>query len=555
MPLPPLGEHELLVFWCQLSVLLLAARLGGGLARRLGQPRVIGELIAGVLLGPSVVGVAWPEGWRWLFPADDRQAGLLLGLSWFGIVLLLMTTGAETDLSAVRRQGRAAAAVAIGSLLVPLAAGGTVGALLPETFVGEDGRRWVFAAFVGIALAISSLPVAARILDDLGLLSRPIGQLVVAVAVTNDVVGWILLGVLVGFAETGSVSVGGLLVAVLGTAGVGIVVLGAGARLLDRTLDLVRPRNSGPAASASIAILFTVAVGALTQALGVEVVIGAFVAGIAIGQSRLGSDPMMHHVETLTAGVFAPLFFAVAGLRVDLRALDGLDVLIGAIIVTVVATAAKIGGSYLGARIGGLSRAEAFGVGSALNARGALEVVVATVGLVDRGAEQRVVRRSGADGDHHVGARRAAAPDRVHQRERLERASPRAWRRRIGGDPERTSGMTVPGGSIARRRHAVVTIDPAIRLPLTSTTRSTPGTSTSLSARRAVCFHPGAASTTTSSSVSRICRSWRTCASSSSLVISQSTRPINWSRFGVDPARSGQFAVERATPPRDAAPV
>lgn len=381
VPLPPLGEHELLVFWCQLVTLLVAARAGGYVARRVGQPRVIGELLAGVALGPSLLGEVWPTGWRWLFPDDDRQAGLLLGLAWFGIVLLLMTTGAETDLAVIRRQGRAASTTAIGSLFVPLGAGIALGWWLPDQFLGDEGGRGIFAVFIGIALAISSLPVAARILSDLGLLVRPMGQLVMTVAMTNDIIGWILLGLLAGLAETGAVSIEDLVVGIVGMLAVTIVVLGLGARAIDVVAEAAQARDGGPAASASIAILFTVIVGAMTQALGLEVVIGAFLAGIAIGRSRLATEPIMGHIEVITAAVFAPLFFAVAGVRVDLGALRHTDVLLGAVLITAVATFGKLSGSYVGARWGGLSRADAFGASAALNARGALEIVVATVGL------------------------------------------------------------------------------------------------------------------------------------------------------------------------------
>lgn len=381
VPLPPLGEHQLLVFWCQLLVLLFVARLGGYLLRLIGQPRVVGELLAGVALGPSLFGQVWPEGWRWLFPDDAGQAGLLLGLAWFGIVLLLMTTGIETDLAAVRRQGRATLTTAFGSLVVPFAAGLGLGWWLPAGFTAPGTSRWIFAVFMGIALAISSLPVAARILGDLGLLHRPLGQLVLTVAMTNDVVGWILLGVLAGVAERGTVSIRELSVAIAGTAIVTAVVLGLGGRTLDAVLAAAQAREGGPAASASLVVLFTVGIGAITHAIGLEIVIGAFLAGIAIGRSRLADEPIVRHLDVVTAAVFAPLFFAVAGLRVDLTALGRPEVLAGAAVVVVVATAAKLLGSYVGARAGGVPRPDAFGIGAALNARGALEVVVATVGL------------------------------------------------------------------------------------------------------------------------------------------------------------------------------
>ncbi len=380
VPLPPLGDHELLLFWCQLLVLLVGARLGGYALRLVGQPRVVGELLAGVLLGPTLFGQVWPRGWAWLFPDDDRQAGLLLGLAWFGIVLLLVTTGAETDLAAIRRQGRAVVTTTLGSLLIPFAAGVAVGWILPADFVGSDSRV-TFAVFIGVALAISSLPVAARILSDLGLLHRPFGQLVMAVAMTNDVVGWILLGVLAGVAENGNVSLSGVVVAIIGMAIVTAVVLVAGAHFLDGVLGAVSRRDGGPAAVMSIVVLFAVLVGAITHAIGLEVVIGAFLAGIAIGRSRLVTDTVREQLDTMTAAVFAPLFFAVAGLRVDLTELDRRSVLVGVVVVVVVATSAKLIGAYVGARMGGLSAHDAFAVGAALNARGALEVVVATVGL------------------------------------------------------------------------------------------------------------------------------------------------------------------------------
>jgi Kef-type K+ transport system membrane component KefB len=381
VPLPPLGDHELLVFWVQLLVLLFVARAGGYLTRAIRQPRVVGELCAGVLLGPSIAGEIWPRGWHWLFPDSDRQAGLLLGLAWFGIVLLLMTTGAETDPSEIRRQGRAASWTAIGSLVVPLAAGVGLGWKLPDSFVGASSGRTTFAFFIGIALAISSLPVAARIMGDLGVLSTPVGQLVLAVAMSNDVVGWILLGVLAGSAEGGETALTDLATAVIGMLLVTVVVLALGRKFLDLSMRWVRAHGGETPAAASVAVLFTVAIGAATHAAGIEVVIGAFLAGIAIGSSTLAHDPAMRQLDNVTNAVFAPLFFAIAGVRVDLRALDHREVIVGAVLVTVVATFAKLVGAFAGGRLGGLTRRDSMAAAAALNARGALEVVVATVGL------------------------------------------------------------------------------------------------------------------------------------------------------------------------------
>ncbi len=379
-PLPPLDEHSLFVFWCQLLIVLGAARAGGYVARRVGMPRVIGELLAGVALGPSLLGQVWPSAFDWLFPANERQAGLLLGLAWIGIVFLLGITGADIDTSIIRRQGRAATTTTIGSLVIPLAVGAFVGSQLPDGFLG-DASRTVFVLFFAVAFAISSLPVAARILSDLGLMDRPFAHLALGVATVNDIIGWLLLGVVVGVAESGTFELGPLGVAILVVLGTSFVILRYGPRGLDRlTIELER-RSGGQAAEISLLTLFVVAVGMITHAAGIEVVIGAFIAGIAIGGSRLRHSSGFAALEAVTNGIFAPLFFAVAGIRVDLTALADVSVATWAVVVTLAATAAKFVGSYGGGRLGGLDRRDSLGLGASLNARGALEIVVATVGL------------------------------------------------------------------------------------------------------------------------------------------------------------------------------
>jgi Kef-type K+ transport system membrane component KefB len=381
VPLPPLDEHSLLVFWCQVLIVLTLARAGGYLLRLLGQPRVIGELLAGVLIGPSVFGQVWSGGFDWLFPASQRQAGLLLGLAWIGIVFLLGITGAEVDVSMIRRQSRAATTTTLGSLIVPLAFGAVVAGALPEDMIGSETTRAVFVSFFAVAFAISSLPVAARILGDLGLSKEPFAQLALGVATANDVVGWLLLGVVVGVAESGTFAPGSLVVTVVVVTVAAGLVVRFGPQVLDHVSLAVDRRSGGPAAEASLIALTVVGVGTITHAVGIEVVIGAFIAGIAIGGSRLGQGQGMAAITSITNGIFAPLFFAIAGIRVDLTRLGSVSVALWAVVVTLAATAAKILGSYAGGRAGRLGRRESFGLGVTLNARGALEIVIATVGL------------------------------------------------------------------------------------------------------------------------------------------------------------------------------
>jgi Kef-type K+ transport system membrane component KefB len=212
----PLDEHHLLMFWVQFVVLVLVARLLGAAMNRIGQPAVIGELAAGVVLGPTVFGALWPSGAAWLFPRDAEQSAMLLVAGWVGIVMLLILTGFETDLALIRQRGTAGVAVAGGSVLVPFVLGLGIGFVLPRVFIGEGKPAVVFALFIAAALSISSLPVIAKILSELGMTRRNFGQLTLAAGMANDVIGWLILGVIASMARSGSIHVGDLAVAVIG---------------------------------------------------------------------------------------------------------------------------------------------------------------------------------------------------------------------------------------------------------------------------------------------------------------------------------------------------
>ena len=381
MKIVPLEEHVLLVFWVQLVVLVVAARLLGVAARRFGQPAVIGELAAGVLLGPSVFGALFPSAARWLFPGDPVSGGLLQVAGWLGIVLLLVLTGFETDLTLIRQLGRAAVTVAGASIALPFALGLGAGLAVPGSFLAAHTGRTVFALFVATALSISSLPVIAKVLSELQLTRRNFGQMTLAAGMANDVVGWLLLGAIAGLARHGSIRLAPILFTVAGMAAFLAVAFTAGQWGVDRLLRTVRARGGGVGGAFTITALVAFAAGAMTQALGVEAVLGAFVAGILLGRSKFQDSRVVAHLETATLTVLAPLFFASAGLRVDLGLLGHADVLAWAAVLVAVASVGKLGGAYIGGALARLDRRERLALGVGLNARGALEIVVATVGV------------------------------------------------------------------------------------------------------------------------------------------------------------------------------
>jgi Kef-type K+ transport system membrane component KefB/nucleotide-binding universal stress UspA family protein len=377
----PLDEHQLLVFWTQLLVLVAFARICGGIMRRVNLPSVIGQLIAGVVLGPSIFGKVWPDGFHWFLPDDEIQSGALYAVSWLGVALLLITAGFETDLGLIRRLGRAAALVAGFSLFVPLVGGLVVGEILPEEFVGAESERLVFALFVAAALSVSALAVIAKILGELGLMRRDFGQITVAAGMANDVVGWVMLAIFAGFATSGEVSIGGITKTVGGLAIFVIVAMTVGQRIVDRALRYVRRNGSNVSGAMTVVILTMLIYGVATQALGIEAVLGAFVAGVVLHRSRFQQQEVLHHVESITDSFLAPVFFATAGLRVDLTLLGEGDAMQWAFVVVVVAIVAKFAGAFIGARLAGQSRRAATALGAGLNARGALEIVIASVGL------------------------------------------------------------------------------------------------------------------------------------------------------------------------------
>lgn len=379
--LTPLDEHDLLVFWTQLLVLVVVARGLGHVMRRIGLPSVIGHLGAGVILGPSVFGQLWESGFDWFLPDKEISSGALFAVSWLGVALLLVSAGFETDLDLIRKLGRAAALVTGFSLVVPLVGGLVTGVVLPEAFVGAEADRTVFTLFVAAALSVSALAVIARILSELGLMRRDFGQITVAAGMANDVVGWVMLAVFAGFATGGGVSLPATLRIVVGLGAFLVLAMTLGQRAVDACLKEVRRQGADLPGALTVAVLTMLVFGVITQALGIEAVLGAFVAGVVLHRSRFQQPEVVHHIESLTNSFLAPVFFATAGLRVDLTLLASRSALGWTLLVVGVAVVAKFLGAFAGARLAGQSPRAATALGAGLNARGALEIVIASVGL------------------------------------------------------------------------------------------------------------------------------------------------------------------------------
>ncbi|MEV6116075.1 cation:proton antiporter [Streptomyces sp. NPDC052109] len=373
---PPLPPHQVMLFLLQAGVLLALAFCLGRLAGRWGLPAVVGELATGVLLGPTVLGAAAPDAAAWLLPARAEQAHLLDALGQFAVLLLVGVAGAHLDPRLIRRRRGLLLRVGVSGLLIPLGLGVAAGYLVPLSLVGDGTHRTTFALFLGVALSVSAIPVIAKTLSDMNLFHRDVGQLIMASAAVDDAVAWFLLS-LVSAMAAGSLSLAATGVAAARLTG--FVAVAVAARPLVRGLfrRLDRGGDSGPVSA--VAVIVILLSGAAAQALSLEAVFGAFVAGLLIASAV---DPRrLSALRDVTLAVLAPLFLACAGLRADLTALRDPRVALTGLVLLVLAMAGKLAGASLGARLSGLSRWEGVAIGAGLNARGAVEIVVAGVGL------------------------------------------------------------------------------------------------------------------------------------------------------------------------------
>lgn len=377
----PLGEHEVVVLLLQVCLLLATARGLGLLAQRMDLPSVVGELLAGVVLGPSLLGTISPSTFAALVPQEAAQFHLLEVVSLLGVLMLLVMTGMETDLELIASKGRNAAAISLFGIAVPFGTGVLMGQFLPEQFIADPSQRLVFSLFLGTAMGISAIPVIAKVLIEMNVVRRDIGQVTLAAGMIDDTIGWILLSLVAGMARGGGVdlgSVGSSLVSVVLVVGFAFTL---GRRLVHRLYRRIDVIGGGDTLRITVLMVLVFGYGALTHHLGIEAVLGAFLVGIVVGQLRQFGQQARHVFETVTLGVFAPIFFAASGLRVDLTAMADPTVLGIGMLVLAVAIAGKFVGAAMGGAISGLGRWESLSLGAGMNARGAIEIIVATVGL------------------------------------------------------------------------------------------------------------------------------------------------------------------------------
>lgn len=375
-------HHDVLLLIFQLAVLLFTARMLGELAQRLGQPTVVGEILAGIVLGPSLLSSAIPQLGDAIVPHTDVQGYLLETVSLLGVMFLLIVTGLEINVPLIRSQAQSAIGVATGGLVVPLLMGFALGQLLPDRLLVDQDERLVFGLFLATAMSISAIPVVAKVLLDLNLTRRNIGQTIIAAAMIDDTTGWILLSIVIGLAGGSAITIGSVLSSVISVVGFLVLSFTVWRWIVFQLYAVVQNRLEMRDKTLSFVVFAMFAWGAFTQLIGLEALLGAFVTGVVIGQIRGLSADVIHQLESIALGIFAPIFFAVAGLKVNALNLLTVELFPATLVVIGVAVICKISGVYIGARLIGKSdHWTALFYGAGLNARGSMEIIVATIGL------------------------------------------------------------------------------------------------------------------------------------------------------------------------------
>lgn len=373
-----LSAEQISIFLLSISVMLLFAKIFGEIFIKLKQPAIIGEIIAGIVLGPTILGMIFPSISNWLFPQNSEINIAMDGITNIAVVLLLLVSGLEVDLSIVLRYRKAAASISVIGIIIPFVLGFGITYLFPN-LVGlintED--KMVYSLFIGTAIAISSLPVIVKILMDLKIFRTQIGFIIVAAAMLNDLIGWFIFSIILGMigAKTHSFT---FLETLLYSITFIIVLLFIGRFAIDKLISVIQDKFTFPGSILNLILILGFIAGAFTEYLGIHAILGAFIMGIAIGDSTHLKEKTREIINQFITNIFAPLFFISIGMRTNFIADFNFGIVI---VILALALIGKFSGCSIGARIGGLNKHESLAVGAGMSSSGAMGIIIGLIAL------------------------------------------------------------------------------------------------------------------------------------------------------------------------------
>lgn len=370
-------KAPLSILLLQVIVIVVAARTLGALFLKIGQPSVIGEMVAGILLGPSLLGLLAPGVQELLFPASSM--GALRLLSQIGVILFMFVVGIELDVRHLRQKADAAVVVSHASIIVPFFLGSASALLLYRSLAPAGVAFSAFALFIGVAMSITAFPVLARILEERRLSGSQLGATAIACAAVDDVTAWCLLAVVVALARANGLA-GSLMTIALTLAFIALMLFAVkplAARLASRRAEA---RNGGSAGLLAVIFSFIFASALFTEMIGIHALFGAFLAGVCMPPDSRLRQFLRERLETFSSVLLLPLFFAFTGLRTQIGLLADWQSWLTCVGIIAVAIVGKLGGSMIAARFTGMSWGDSFALGSLMNTRGLIELIALNLG-------------------------------------------------------------------------------------------------------------------------------------------------------------------------------
>jgi Kef-type K+ transport system membrane component KefB len=372
-------SHEFTRLLVELAVLLVCALLGGWLMRRLRQPAVLGEMLAGIVLGPTILGSLAPEWQDWLFSDSGAAASVRGAVIKLGMLFFLFVVGLEIDLGQFRKFGWAALLIGAIGTLVPLACGVAMIYALPDDMLPPGIAKLPFGLFIGTSLANTANPVLARILVDLGLFRQELGAMLMTATIVDDLVSWSLVAVILEtFDSPGEMPHYGGVASSLALVGVLLVAALLIGRFVATPLLRVAKRGAWPTSFISATIVLVLFSAAVSEHLGIHAFLGPFLLGIGIASTPRERREAHEVLNQFALSFFVPIYFVSMGLTADF--IGDFDLRWVAAIL-VVACLSKITSAFAAARLAGLDNRTSLVVGMAMNARGATGIILAGVGL------------------------------------------------------------------------------------------------------------------------------------------------------------------------------
>lgn len=372
-----LNHQEVINLLLQLASMLIFARIFSEIARKFKQPGVVGEILAGIILGPTILGTLFPGVQDYLFGSHPMSNIALDGFVQIAVVLLLFIAGLEVELQVVWNQGKNAVKIAIVSMVIPILAGFVVAYAFPDFLGVNINDRVVASTFFGLAISITALAVVARILIDLNIFKTQTGLLIIAATMIIDIIGWVIFSVILSLSDAGKEGLGvWLTIALTLVFTFGMLTFGKG--LINKVLPWVNKKLAWPGGLISLSLALCFLAASFTEFIGIHAIFGAFIIGVALGDSEYLTEKAKEILHQFINNIFAPVFFVSIGLKVNFIA--GFDLGIVGVVV-IVGLITKYLGGYIGARMAKIPRNESMVIGFGLSARGSMDIILGLIAL------------------------------------------------------------------------------------------------------------------------------------------------------------------------------